>query len=319
MLDKHNRNINYMRISLTDKCNLRCIYCMPDIDYKCSKSNFTMPSEAIIRIVKAAASIGISKIRYTGGEPLIYKDLPKLIYETSNIPNIKDVSITTNGMLLESRLKELIKAGLKRINISLDTLDGEKFKRITKYGSLQAVLSGINKCIEMGINPVKINTVLMKGINDNEIEDFIKMTISMPLQLRFIELMPIGQGLKYYDKCRISYTEVLEKHPELIPLEGKNHGTAFMYKLPNAKGAIGFINPLSNKFCRNCNKIRLTSDGKLKSCLHSEKEIDIKQFLNDDKKIIDTLKLAILRKPLEHHMEEENISRSKKMMYQVGG
>lgn len=319
MLDTHNRNVEYMRISLTDKCNLRCIYCMPEVEKEYTQVKEILSKEDIIKIIEAAVSLGIKKIRYTGGEPLVYKDIVELIRDTYKINNIEEVSITTNGILLADMLDDLIKAGLKRVNISLDTLDEVKFKAITRYGNLKEVMNAVYKCIEKGLKPVKLNIVLMKGINDHEIDEFIKLTKELPVEVRFIELMPIGEGISFYENCRLSCEEVLNKHPELSVVKEEKQSTAAMYTLPKALGKIGFINPISCKFCSSCNKIRLTCDGKIKPCLHSGEEIDIKQFLGYKEKIIEALKLAIINKPLEHHLIEENKSRSKKMMYEIGG
>jgi cyclic pyranopterin phosphate synthase len=275
--------------------------------------------EDILSIVRAASTLGIKKVRYTGGEPLVLRDIDKLIYETSRLPGIEDISITTNGILLYDMADSLKKAGLKRVNISLDTLNKDKFKTITRIGDLEKVLSSIQKCISLGLTPVKINTVLMKDINHTEIEDFIKLSKELPVEIRFIELMPIGEGAKLYDRNKMSFREILDIYPELIPIETEKSSTAQLYKLKGAKGKIGFISPVSCKFCADCNRIRLTSTGTIKPCLHSKEEIDLKKYLNNEVMLTAALKSAILNKPLEHHLQEENMSRSAKMMYQIGG
>lgn len=319
MIDKYYRNINYLRVSVTDRCNLRCIYCMPEkgVDKKSHKD--ILRYEDILKIVKAASMLGIKKVRYTGGEPLILRNIDKLIYETSKLQGIEDIAITTNGILLFDMAEDLKKAGLNRVNISLDTLDKEKFKNITRIGDLDKVLMSIEKCISLGLNPVKINIVLMKGINDNEIPDFMRLIKDLPVEIRFIELMPIGEGIKLYECCKMSFNEVLEAYPELTPVETNKGSTAQLYKLEGAKGKIGFISPISCKFCEDCNKIRLTSTGTIKQCLHSKDEISLKEYLNNEFMLRAILKSAILNKPLEHHLEEEHMSRSAKQMYQIGG
>lgn len=319
MRDSHGRNINYLRVSVTDRCNLRCIYCMPEQGIKSLSHKDILHFEDTLKIVKAATTLGINKIRYTGGEPLVMKDIDKLIYETSKLPGIDDISMTTNGILLADMAEDLKKAGLKRVNISLDTLDSEKFKRITRIGDLDKVLKSIDKCLTIGLEPVKINTVLMRGFNDTEFEDFLNLTREMPVEIRFIELMPIGEGVRFYEKNKISVKEMLDLHPELIRIESEKSSTAELYKLPGSKGKIGFINPISCKFCSDCNKIRLTSTGTIKPCLHSKEEINLRKYLNNQEQLTDALKSAIFNKPNEHHLEEESASRSVKSMSQIGG
>jgi len=319
MKDNYGRNINYLRISVTDRCNLRCVYCMPEEGVKSLSHDEILRFEDTIKIVKAAANLGINKIRYTGGEPLVMKDIDKLIYETSKVQGIDDIAITTNGILLADMAEDLKKAGLKRVNISLDTLDKDKFKRITRIGDLDKVIEGIYKCLSIGLRPVKINTVLMRGINDMEFEDFLNLTREIPVDIRFIELMPIGEGVKMYEKNKLSFMEILEEHPELIKIETEKSSTAELYKLHGAKGRIGFISPVSCKFCSDCNKIRLTSTGTIKPCLHSKDEINLRKYLNDEEMLTSAIKAAILNKPLEHHLEEERASRSVKVMSQIGG
>lgn len=319
MRDKQRRNINYLRVSVTDRCNLRCIYCMPEEGIETLRHDDILRFDDILKIVRTAASLGINKIRYTGGEPLIMKDIDELIYETSKLKEIEDIAITTNGILLSDMAEDLKRSGLKRVNISLDTLDKEKFKYITRIGNLDKVLESIYKCLVIGIKPVKINTVLMKGINDTEFTDFLNLAKEMPVEIRFIELMPIGESIKLYEESKVSFKEILERHPELIPIEGKRGTTAQLYKVQGSKGKIGFISPISCKFCADCNKIRLTSIGTIKPCLHSKEEINIREYLDSEELLTTKLKSAIFNKPLEHHLQEENASRSDKMMYQIGG
>jgi len=319
VLDKYGREINYLRISLTDRCNLRCIYCMPKdgVEKKCHEN--ILRYEEIIKIVQAAAKLGIKKIRYTGGEPLIQRNIEQLIHETSRTPGIEDIAITTNGLLLYDEADDLKKAGLKRVNISLDTLKEDKFKFITRGGDIKLVLSAIEKCINIGLTPVKINTVLLKGINDGEINDLIHLTKDMPINIRFIELMPIGEGEKLYSDCFISNDEVIEGLTGLIPLKSNEGSTAKLYSKKGYKGTIGFINPLSCKFCSACNRIRLTSAGTIKPCLHSENEIDIKEVVNDELRLRKALKEIIYNKPAEHRLNEEGKSETHRNMYEIGG
>lgn len=318
MLDRKGRTIEYLRVSLTDRCNLRCIYCMPEdgIDKKYHKD--ILRFEEVEKIITASASLGIKKVRFTGGEPLILSGIEKLIAHTAAIPGIEDIAITTNGILLEDMADDLKESGLNRVNISLDTLKEDKFKKITRIGDINKVFKSIEKCLSIGLTPVKINTVLMKTFNDDEIEDFLELTKKYPIQVRFIELMPIGEGSKFYDECSMSGDEIIKKHPELIPVKDKSR-VASVYKFEGAKGSVGFISPVSCKFCKNCNRIRLTASGTIKPCLHSAEEINLKPFLNDEKALISALKNSIYNKPEEHHLEIDKHSETNRMMFQIGG
>jgi cyclic pyranopterin phosphate synthase len=318
MLDKKGRNIDYLRVSLTDRCNLRCIYCMPEdgIDKICHEE--ILRFEEVEKVITACAALGVKKVRFTGGEPLVLKGLDKLIKHTASMPDINDISLTTNGMLLADMADDLKKAGLKRVNISLDTLQSEKFKKITRHGDINKVFSAIEKCLSLDMVPVKLNVVLMKNVNDDEIGDFIKLTMDSPIQVRFIELMPIGEGQKYFDKCSMKVEEIIEKFPELVPIKDDSR-VASVYKMPGAIGSIGLISPVSCKFCSDCNRIRLTSTGTIKPCLHSAEEINLKPYLNDEQKLIDVIKNAVYNKPEEHHLETEGKSDTDRMMFQIGG
>lgn len=323
MLDKHGRNINYLRVSVTDRCNFRCIYCMPEGGEENIEHSDILRYEEILKIVKASAFLGINKIRYTGGEPLILKGIDKLIYETSKIPGIKDIALTTNGSLLADMAVDLKASGLKRVNISLDTLEAEKFRKITRVGNINSVFKAIEKCIAIGLAPVKINCVVIKGINDDEISDLIHLADEYPIEIRFIEIMPIGEGTKYYNNDGlITSEELIEAHPELIEMSNSNMllgSTAKLYKKVNAKGNVGFISPMSCKFCSSCNRIRLTSVGTVKPCLHSEGEVDLKKCISSEVGLRAALKSSIFEKPKGHFMETDKHSRTHKKMYEIGG
>ena len=316
MLDREGRNIDYLRVSLTENCNLRCIYCMPN-EPCTSNSMSSLGVKDLNKIIRAFSVLGIKKVRFTGGEPLLVKELDKIIYNTSKICNIDDIAITTNGMLLEQMATDLKNCGLKRVNLSLDTLDSKNFKLITRYGELSKVEAAINKCLSLGLD-LKINTVLIKGINDNEIDDLINLTKILPITLRFIELMPIGEGEKFYKKGIITSKEVLENRLDLIPLANVHNSTATLYKLPNSKGQVGFISPISCKFCYGCNRIRITSKGGIKPCLHSNQEIDLKPFFINDLALVTAIRDIIYEKPKEHNLKATNY-KSIKYMYQIGG
>ncbi|MCM1992548.1 GTP 3',8-cyclase MoaA [Oceanirhabdus seepicola] len=319
MIDKKGRKINYLRVSLTDRCNLRCVYCMPEEGIIKKTHDDIFRFQDILKVIKAASVLGVNKVRFTGGEPLIVKGIDKLIYETSKIQGINDISLSTNGILLSDTVQELKKAGLNRVNISLDTLDREKYKEITRGGDLNKVMDAIDKCLTLGVKPVKINAVLMKGFNDDEIESFINLTKDSPIHVRFIELMPIGEGVKFFNDSFMSSKEVIKRYPQLIPVEREEFSTAELYKLQGGIGKVGFINPLSCKFCSECNRIRLTSEGGIKPCLHSEQEYNIKKYVNNEALLIKELENIMYNKPLEHHLGEGKLSGSKKMMFQIGG
>lgn len=326
MKDALGRNINYLRISVTDRCNLRCRYCMPEegIEKKAHMEILTL--EEIFKVVKVCAGFGMDKIRITGGEPLVRLGITGLIEKIAAIHSIKDIALTTNGMLLKKLAYELKEAGLKRINISLDTMNEEKYKYITRGGNIKNVLEGIDEALKVGLAPIKINTVLAKGFNEDEIEDFIRLTINEDIDVRFIELMPLGQAASFASEHYLPNTEVLERFKELEPAETADKSSpARYYKLPGAKGRVGLINPISHKFCDNCNRIRLTADGKLKPCLHSNKEIDVRGILRSEKlsdkyKVLqEAVEEAIYSKP-EHHTLNDLCSKPiERDMYTIGG
>lgn len=321
MLDGFGRNIDYIRISLTDRCNLKCVYCMPEHikTNELHKENTNLTNDEIIRILKIAVKLGIKKVRYTGGEPLIFDGIEELIRDTSKISGVEDIAITTNGILLKDKAAALKKAGLSRVNISLDTLKEDRFKEITRGGNLKSVMNAIDTCLELKLQPVKLNTVVIKGINDDETDAFIKLTKDLPVHVRFIELMPIGEGIKFYKDGFISSAEILKNHPELIFLDSIKGQTASIYKTENSKGTVQFISPVDHKFCSSCNRIRLTAKGSIKPCLHSENEFDIKNYIYSEELLKAAIKNAILNKPPEHSLEADNRSKCTKGMFQIGG
>ena len=299
LIDKYGRKIEYLRISVTDRCNFRCIYCGVRKNWKWLPHNEILTFEEIEKIVEIGVKLGIKRVRLTGGEPLLRKDIEILIKKLSKIPEIEDLSLTTNGFFLEFMAEKLKKAGLKRINISLDTLNPEKFIKITGVDGFSKVWQGIKKALKLGFDPVKINVVIIKGINDDEILDLAKLTLDMPLEIRFIEFMPIeGNGI--WDKKNIftikEIKNILEKFKPLIRTISSGGGPARVWKWENAKGKIGFISPISDCFCEKCNRLRITPDGKLKPCLFSNHEIDLKPILREnrgslEKAFIEALKI----------------------------
>lgn len=315
MKDQKGRNITYMRISVTDKCNLRCVYCMPEEGVSPLCHDDVMTVEETILAAQAGASLGISKIRITGGEPLVRKGIVELCRGISEIPGIEEICMTTNGTLLPTYAKALREAGVDRLNISLDTLNPQKYNHITRLGDLAQVLEGIRSARDAGFQNLKINVVLMAGFNDDEIPEFVEMTRNENLDVRFIELMPIGSGLEM--DAYVSCDKVLETIPQLIPLE-ESDGVADLYRLPGGVGRVGLIRAISCKFCKNCNKIRLTADGKLKPCLHSEIELPIRGL--DSMEMIAAISKAIQMKPEDSgNLDQQHPSCAGRSMHQIGG
>ena len=317
MIDNYGRVIDYMRISVTELCNLRCRYCMPEDGIVKRAHDEMMTAEETIDAVKAAVSLGIKKIRITGGEPLVKRGIVKLCGAISAIEGVEELCITTNGTLLPKFGKELREAGVSRVNISLDTLDPDKYREITRVGELSNALAGIDAAFEAGFDKIKINNVLMGGFNDDEIGDFVRLTVDRPIEVRFIELMPIGGGMDFDRSGFISCQQVLSKVPELEPLE-RSEGVAVLYRLPGAKGRVGLIRPISCEFCGDCNKIRLTSDGMLKPCLHSDAELCIKGLQLDEMK--EVMRNAVLQKPeMRDKLDADNPSHAGRNMNSIGG
>jgi len=320
--DSFQRPIDYLRISVTDRCNLRCIYCMPAEGVGLMSHNDILTYEEIQAIVQAAAELGINKVRLTGGEPLARSGLSKLIQMLVQIDAIDDISLTTNGTLLGRYAAELKSAGLRRVNVSLDTLKPEKFEFITHRDMFSDVLEGIDVARSVGLNPVKINTVVMAGINDDELLDFAAKTINEEWHVRFIEFMP------FVDKSAPQFVSVsdmrnrLELLGELEPcLPSVGNGPAKYFRFPQSRGTIGFITPVSEHFCFQCNRLRLTADGKLRPCLLAEDEIDLKQPLRSGISLAGLKQLieeAVARKPLQHHLAEGYMPKDRPFT-QVGG
>ena len=319
MLDGYERNIDSARISLTDKCNLRCVYCMPeDKVYENNLINDTLSFNDYKFIINGLSQVGIKKIKFTGGEPLLYPHLIELIKYAHYECNIDDISITTNGIGLNEIAYELKRSGLKSVNISLDSLKSYKYKSITRGGNLTDVLKSINRCLELGIK-VKINCVVIKRFNDDEVYDFIEMANYYPIDVRFIELMPLGEGEYFYENGYFNISNFINDIDELYKIEDEKGSTARLYQAKYAKGRIGIITPISCQFCNTCNRIRITSDGKIKLCLHSNEETDIRYYLNKPMIFKEVLKEIILKKPDKHNLLESNSSDTYRQMYEIGG
>ena len=307
LLDQHGRTHDYLRISVTDRCNLRCLYCMGEEGIEQVAHRDILSYEEIAAVVRAGAELGISKIRLTGGEPLVRKNLKDLVGSIKAIPGITDLALTTNGILLSERAAELKKAGLDRVNISLDSLNPEVYHRTTRCGELSEVMAGIETALALKLQPVKINTVLMKGINETEVLDFIKLTLDQPLHVRFIEYMPIGDHDRQYRDhyLPLSYIEETAAGAGLpltsAPLPG-GAGPAEAYTVKDGKGTVGLIHPISRHFCDKCNRLRLTAEGNLKACLYWQDEYSVKAVINDHEALKALIVKVLSGKPVEHQM-----------------
>ena len=317
MIDQHGRNITYMRLSVTDKCNLRCRYCMP-AEGVCLKEHKDMLTEdEMITAVEAAASLGVRKLRITGGEPLVKRNIVSICRRAAMVEGIEEVCLTTNGIFLPRLAEPLKDAGVKRINLSLDTLNPEKYAYITRTGTLADFRTGFHAALDAGFQKVKINAVLIGGFNDDEILPLAELTRQYPVDMRFIEMMPMYDSGDFREASFVPYTRVLEALPdaESVPADG---GVAKLYRLPGAQGNIGLISPLNAHFCGTCNRIRLTADGKVKPCLHSSDEYSLKGLDFDGMKAV--LEQAIWNKP-QWHGDLDAINRSKagRNMNQIGG
>ena len=314
LVDPFGRKIDYLRISITDHCNLKCYYCKPFSGRSHLERSEILNYEEMLKVARAAAAIGITKIRITGGEPLVRKGVVEFCRMLSKIDGLKSLALTTNGIYLEEMAEPLFNAGVRRINISLDTLRPERFEKITGYNWLSRVLGGIKCAEQIGMHPIKINTVVMRGINDDEIEDLARLTLDKPYHVRFIELMPTdSSAYGNYESLFIPVEEFMKKIDQIdrIQIEPAtdSYGPAKLCKLPGATGRVGFIAPISWHFCGSCNRLRLTADGKIKTCLFSREEIDIKTPLRtgaSQNDIINIFRQAVADKPLGHHLNAKD-------------
>ncbi len=326
------RVIDYLRVSVTDRCNLRCLYCMPPEGIVPSEHRDILTYEEIIRIIEIGAGLGVRKVRLTGGEPLTRKNISFLISSIKKIRGIEDLSLTTNGILLEKYAAEIAAAGLDRINVSIDSFDPATYGKITRGGSLDAVLRGIAEAERAGLRPIKINMVPIRGVNDTEVIEFANLTFNSDYHVRFIEFMPSGNN-DYWSPDKYITTDELKKKIETIapltPVHMRKDGPSRYFRLKGARGVIGFISALSHHFCKDCNRLRLTSDGKLRPCLFSETEIDLKVALRSgepDAEIERLLRLSIEIKPEGHNISDrialrgpEALGSRRRPMSKIGG
>lgn len=333
LVDPAGRTINYLRVSITDRCNLRCVYCMPPEGIQFQPRDELLTYEETMRIIRAGAAMGLRKVRVTGGEPLVRHGIVDFIAMVRSVPEISDISLTTNGIALPRFAEPLAKAGLNRVNISLDTFRPDRFNAITRLGSYQAVLDGIDAARAAGLAPIKINVVVMLGVNDDEIVDFARATLDRDWIIRFIELMPF---LEEQETCikdtslvlGFVPTEQVRAQIEKVfgPLEpatvAAGNGPARYFRIPSAKGTLGFISPVTeHRFCASCNRMRLTADGKIRPCLLTDHEVDLRAILrsgSDDDAVREGILQALRTKPDAHHMSDGNRPRARKMI-QIGG
>ena len=327
LIDKYKRHINYLRISITDRCNLRCIYCMPIDGISHLSHENILSYEEIVRIARIAVKGGITKIRITGGEPLVRKGVVNLVGWLSQLEGIEDLSMTTNGILLSEFAKPLFEAGLKRVNVSMDSLKPDRFREITRGGELSSLIRGIEKANEVGMNPIKINVVGMNGFNEDEILDFAQLTLERNCQVRFIEFMPVGLKNGWKEERYLSCStikKIIQENYNLQPLgiKKQNGGPADLYRLENAKGIIGFINAISGHFCSTCNRLRLTADGKLRPCLFSDEEFDVRMAMrqgDSDEELRALLHTALSNKPEGHAITKPSFKKCAREMVKIGG
>jgi cyclic pyranopterin phosphate synthase len=324
-LDRFGRKIHYLRISLTDHCNLRCVYCMPEeITFRPTAE--MMQDDEVLLLTRLFADLGFDKIRLTGGEPTCRKNIVEIVRGVASTPGIRFVSMTTNGMLLSKLAGPMAEAGLERVNISLDTLNPEKFKRMTRWGDINKVWEGIQAAEAAGLKPIKLNAVAVRGYNDEEVVDLARLTCEHPWQVRFIEMMPIGRDNEFQVSQMISMQEMQERIERAFGLlepvsGGKLEGEARIYRIPGSQGDIGFISSLSAPFCMDCNRARLTPDGILRMCLLQEYELDLLTPLRAGASLEDLRRMvlnAVWNKPWGHGLAEGNIPLNREMS-EIGG
>jgi len=330
LIDRFGRIHNYLRISVTDRCNLRCLYCMPEEGVEFTDESNLLSFDEIEEVVRTAAYLGVTKLRITGGEPLVRQGLNELVARLSAIPGIADIALTTNGLLLSRQAESLKAAGISRVNISLDTLDPSRFRFIARRGELRKVFEGIEAAADAGFDPIKLNCVLLRGVNEDEIASFLRLAHERPLHVRFIEYMPIGHADENWKKHYLPLTRVTEIADEIglsyAPLDGvKGNGPSEDFRIAGGKGSFGLIHPVSNHFCERCNRLRLTADGHLKPCLYWVDELNVRNAIGDEGAMQALFLRAMGVKPLNHEMaaklenEAQSHTPTERRMSQIGG
>jgi cyclic pyranopterin phosphate synthase len=323
--DTYDRPVEYLRLSVTDRCNLRCVYCMPEEGVPRLPRERMLRYEEIVRVTRVAVEMGFIHIRLTGGEPLARRGFVSLVEQLARIPGLDDLSMTSNGILLRHHARELAQAGLRRVNVSLDTLRPERFARITRRGQLEDALAGREAALGAGLRPVKVNTVVVRGLNDDEVADMARLTMEPDWHVRFIEMMPLAAGSHWSGDGVVPSGEIRGRiETALGPLtavRGEGAGPARYYRLPGAEGTIGFISPVTEHFCQSCNRLRLTSDGRLLPCLLSDAAIDLRSALRaggTDDHLRALFLQAITAKPRGHRLSEQRAPECLPMS-QIGG
>ncbi len=329
MIDQWGRKINYMRVSVTDRCNFRCVYCMPLEGVQLRPRNEYLSYDELLRVIEAGLTLGIDRIRITGGEPLVRQGLVEFLAKLKPM-GIKDLSLSTNGLLFAPMAKELKDAGVDRVNFSLDTLRKDRFRKIARLSdNLEAVLEAIDAAFEVGMEPVKLNMVVIRGWNEDEIVDMARLSIDRPLHVRFIEVMPFSEAYDFTWENLVPAAEMrqmlMETFEDLEPLrEGvRGNGPAKYWKIPGAQGTVGFISAVTECFCGDCNRIRLSADGKINPCLGHINEVDLKPTLRDPNRSLEELAAvmadAILKKPREHNFDDMDSDYTLRVMHGIGG
>jgi cyclic pyranopterin phosphate synthase len=324
--DGHGRLIGDLRVSVTDRCNFRCQYCMPADGLPWLQRTELLTFEEIVRVVRTLVPLGVRSVRLTGGEPLVRRELPKLITMLSAIDGLEDLSLTTNGYLLERMADELVDAGLERINVSLDSLSRDRFFQITRRDSLPQVIRGLETLERFPqLGPVKVNCVAMRGFTEDEVIPFAELARRKPYQVRFIEFMPLDADHAWSEDRVLPGAEIrrmIDRVYPIEPLEREAHATARVWRFRDGRGEIGFVDPVSEPFCADCDRIRLTAEGKLRTCLFSLHETDLREVLRseaDDEALIETIRDAVWRKELKHHVAEPGFRQPPRTMSQIGG
>ena len=326
MQDPFGRTIDYLRLSVTDRCNLRCRYCMPQDGVPCLGHNEILRYEELVRVAAAACRLGVRKIRITGGEPLVRRGIAKLVAELVSLPEQPEIVLTTNGLLLAEQAAALKSAGLSRVNISLDTLRPDRFRSMTRSEGLEKVLAGIEAAEQVGLRPIKLNVIPLKDFNEDELLDFARLTLGHDWEVRFIEFMPISADLDYVSSDGVAMADVEQRLHSLGELEQLPHqggaGPARMYRLKGAPGLIGLIPSVSGHFCAECNRLRVTADGRVRGCLFDNCEIDLKQVLRsdgDDAALESLLAEAVCSKPEKHRIGTGGFRSPSRRMQGIGG
>lgn len=328
LIDRYGRHLTYLRVSVTDRCNLRCQYCMPRINFSWLPHDKILTYEEILKVCRAFAAIGIIKVRLTGGEPLVRRDLINLAERLTEIDGLEKICITTNGVLLEKYADALFKTGIRHINISLDSMNPERFAYITGFNLFERVWRGIKKALEKGFSPIKINSVIMKGINDHEITALAGLSLQYPIQIRFIEFMPFGHDILWSPARFVSCDKIRDQIEQAfgklrpLPNKSKSAGPASIYSLDKGPGSVGFIGALSHRFCKRCNRLRLTAEGRLRLCLFSDEEVNVKKALRQGQNEEDLglfFHRAILKKPKELKFSNKEKLPCTRSMSSIGG